>query len=776
MAVRLALLLVACPLADAPAFPLRPPRVDAAGDPLPERAITRLGTVRFRHPSPLEAVAHSPDGKLVAAASSAPSVIRVWDRGTGKVRDEWRFDDPAVPTQLVFSPDGTRLYAGRSPCRAVPWAVRDLTRRTSTDVGPTGEQSFAFQTLAPDGKHGVLAAGDRITIWDLVANRELASFDRPERLVADVVPVPDLGWVAVCYAGTKYTVTRLETGKELWAVEGDWDGILPNQPVAFTSDARRIAIRVEAGRIGVFDIATGKPEMTIRGSDLAGAVSAMRFSPDGRTLVVSWKWRWVRLYDLPSGKERARLPASCGSPTDLAVAPDSGSLTTADPQAGQAVRFYEMSRGTLLDADTGPVVPIAAVAMSPEGASVACLSDPGGEKALTVWDVDRGRPRWSVAEGKFGEVMFSRDGGQLAATSLEFANHIRLWDARTGRKLGELGPNDRLVRFLSFFPDGRLAGYVGGTPRFWDPKTRRQLAGESRPPIPNVKTEKTPTAFALSPDGRLLATADGTATVRLWEVVSEQEAGVIECSEPTAGVAFSPNGHVLALATDGGAVLHDVLRGIPRLTLPKGTTADTLVAFSADGRRLVTAGNRDSTAIVWDVADVSGPSTGGRDRPSDLTGCWAALADNDPKVGYAAVWKLAGDPDRAVPLLAAELNRPLPSAARITKLVADLDHARYPVREQATRELEAVGEQAVEALREVRKGKVSAEQAERIDGLLGKLAGPKPSPDRLRAARAVAALELIGGRNARAVLDDAAKGPPNAPRTQEAKAALGRWR
>jgi WD40 repeat protein len=810
MVLRFTLLLLACPPADALAFPLRPPRFDAAGDPLPDRAVARLGTTRFRHPSPLEAEAYSPDGRLVAAASSAPSVIRVWERRTGLLRDEWRFDDPAVPAQLVFGPDGTRLYAGRSPCRAVPWAMRDLARRTTADVGPTGEQSFAFQTLAPDGRHGVLVGGDRVTVWDLAANREIASFERPERLVADVAAVPDLGWVAVCHTGTKYTVTRLSTGKELWAVEGDWDGILPNQPVAFAPDGRRVAIRTEAGRIGVYDVVTGKAEVTIRGSDLAGAVSAMRFSPDGRTLVVSWKWRWVRLYELPTGKERARLPVACGSPTDIAIAPDSRTMSAADPQSGQAVRFYDMSRGTPVDADGGPVTPIAALAVSPDGSAVACVSDPGGETALTVWDADAGKPRWSVATGRFADVAFSPDGVLVAAPCTEADNPIRLWDARSGKGLGDLAPNGNAARSVAFFPDGRLVAAVGASLAVWDTKTKRRLPeaadvprgidrvavasdgrqavvttpevfvrrlpADDRRPLPSIPFQKTPTGFALSPDGRLLATADGTDSARLWELLSGLEVRTIECAVPVVGVAFAPGGHILALATGGGTVLHDVPRNAARLALPMATTADTLVAFSADGRRLVTAGNRDSTATAWDVADVVRRPVAVAAKPIDLDGCWAALADSDPKVGYAAVWKLAADPDQAVQLLAAELGGPLPSAARIARLIADLDHPRYPARERATRELEAVGEQAVEALREARGGKMSAEQAERIDGLLGKLAGQRPSPDRLRTARAVAALELIGNPQARAVIEEVTKGPSGAPRTQEAKAALGRWR
>jgi len=182
--------------------------------------------------------------------------------------------------------------------------------------------------------------------------------------------------------------------------------------------------------------------------------------------------------------------------------------------------------------------------------------------------------------------------------------------------------------------------------------------------------------------------------------------------------------------------------------------------------------------MVWDVAGLSDRPVAARrdDHPTEVAGCWGMLADTDPKVGYAAVWRLAADPDRALPLLANELGRPLPPTARIIRLIADLDHPRYPTREQATRELMMIGEQAVEALRETRKGKVSAEQTARIDGLLSKLAGPRPSSDRLRASRAMATLELIGGPKARAILEEVVKSPSGAPRTQEAKATLERWK
>jgi WD40 repeat protein len=134
-------------------------KVDLNGDPLPDRAIARIGSVRFRHPGPLQAVAFSPDGKLVAAASALPSVVRIWDRANGKLLDQWRFPEQAPPEQLLFSPDSRYLLAGRFSERAKPWSVWDVAGRAGIDVGPEGERSIPFQTLAPDGRHATSRPG-----------------------------------------------------------------------------------------------------------------------------------------------------------------------------------------------------------------------------------------------------------------------------------------------------------------------------------------------------------------------------------------------------------------------------------------------------------------------------------------------------------------------------------------------------------------------------------------------------------------------------------------
>jgi WD40 repeat protein len=584
-----------------------------------------------------------------------------------------------------------------------------------------------------------------VTLTEAATGKPLRSLPGPGvRVLASDFSADGTRFVMV---GDDETARLCETamGKELRRFRAP-DAV---RTAALSPDGKLVAVGTAGGRLRCWDAAAPaapvEPEQT--------PIHAVAFAPGARA-VATLERGAVRLWAPASSRQLKLWREEQGHFTSLAFAPDGGLLALGGARlAGVAPRGLVR----LVDPDTGREV--RTLELPGERVLAFTFLGEGGLATLTadgtVWLWDQaGKQRREFATGvkAVQRAAFSSDGRLLACSA--DPGPVEVWDTSAGHRLRRVGKPQ--------LPPGAFAG-VGGFGQPWRGVNADRVRG-----------------LAFAPDGRTLATVDEAGRVRIEELASGQVRAQFTPRDKAAAapkgaipLAFSPDGRLLAVGVPGGVGIWDVATGSELPALRGHRDLVSAVAFRPDGAALLSASG-DTTALLWDMVEARRQLPRPRLTDEAVAEAWAALVGKDPIAAHRHLWALAGDPAKAVPLLKANLRPVPPLARRLDEMIADLDSPRFQVREKAMAELARLSALARPALSRALARDLPLEARRRIERLLVRMEGVEISPEQLRMVRGVEVLEQVGTVEARALLEELARGEPEAPGTVEARAALTR--
>ena len=559
-------------------------RLDAYGDPLPDGALFRLGTLRWRQDEGVMDLAFTPAGELRSLAAGGH--VLAWDRVTGKVSRRWQVGPIKSEFPHSFSEDGQKLLGNRGVWDAAsgkslvafgdPLGIVRLCADQKSVVGLSDKGVITRRDIGkPAVRQAALSLGNE-------RNLELASAGHPfaVRQASFYLDFsPDGKMLAAFRWENQVHLFDTATGKELRRLKGHKDLL---HCMAFSPDSRYLATAAPTQVAGgaeepviVWDVARGRevrrllfPRPDPSGAHLREPTFLLTFSRDSK-LLAAWDGRWsdepICIWELATGKVR-QLSAYPEVPRVLCFSQDGKYLATGT-EIG-TILLWDIQTAKLLGRPSGrleyfpryPRYALGGRALMAEhltgktAGRIGCWDMAPGNKSQTL----PGREIFAVSPD--GRQMFVRDDDGRAREPT-----VALVDVPTGKVWRRFACSTPLIKFAADGKHAALLDDVIRVVRVSDGKLEHefQVPGKDSKPRRIVDHRQ---AAAISPDLKYFIHVENDKGItRLWEVATGKERwrskdlGSTEGSQPV--LLFSSDSKYMVAGARNVLLVWDVATG-----------------------------------------------------------------------------------------------------------------------------------------------------------------------------------------------------------------------
>jgi WD40 repeat protein len=542
----------------------------------------------------------SPDGRFLATGAG-DGTVRVWNTTDGSLirkidAHAWRQTVASGMTRVAYSPDGRWLLSSAGDASTANG--EPIARMWDAESGMLARE-FPFASgvviasqFSLDGTR-VFAATDRsgARVWDSASGELLAGFDEHTGLVRVAALSPDAmsALTADNTAGRSGDVLLWDARNG--ARRSKLYGVVT--AVVFDSAGERVATGNEAGA-RVWAVRSGELVHDLRGH--FGDVISVDFVAGGAALLTASEDGTARVWDLRSAPELVLSGLGGGS-----LGPEfsrDGNRIVAESATNAMV--WDAWRGTTLLtlAKVGHMASITGRTAFDRGNRLMVGDQSVASPEARNLRTQNGRPALSTVHLPEFPWFRDRDESLTLIPRANFSAVIR--ELGSWRQVSELEGHRGSIGGAVFGPDSTwvLTASEDGTARVWDVASgqqRRQLELDNRG-----------YAVLLSPDGRMAGVVEDWAGIKLWDTATWQGVFTFTWPAPPSGgnwakvAEFSPDGTLLAVGDNSG-VLHllDVAARKERASVAAHKYKVSTLAFSADGRFIVTTGEGDRGARVW---------------------------------------------------------------------------------------------------------------------------------------------------------------------------------